>query len=183
MTAPSAHSEQDLRYPIGPIDRTASLTAGERAQRIDSIAVTPAQLRVAVTGLTEEQIDTAYRPGGWTVRQLVHHVADSHTNAYARFRLALTEEAPTIKPYDEKAWAELADVRHLPIEVSLRLLDALHERLDHLLRATPDAAFKRTVTHPENGPMTVDALVSMYSWHGRHHTAHVTRLRERQGWS
>ena len=182
MTAPSVSTEQDPRYPIGPSDRTSPLTAGERAQRIDAIAATPAQLRLAVAGLSDAQLNTPYRPGGWTVRQVVHHVADSHVNAYTRFRLGLTEENPTIKPYDEKAWAELPDVRHLPIEVSLRLLDALHERLVHLLQSTPPSSFTRTVVHPEGGPMTLDTLVSIYSWHGRHHTAHITQLREREGW-
>jgi hypothetical protein len=117
------------------------------------------------------------------VRQLVHHVADSHMHAYARFRLALTEDNPTIKPYDEASWAELGDARTLPVGVSLDLLDALHARLDHLLRATPADAFARPLQHPENGPMTVDALVNMYAWHGRHHAAHVTALRERMKWS
>jgi uncharacterized damage-inducible protein DinB len=182
MTAPSA-PEQDLRYPIGHNDAKTPLSAGERAQRIDAIAAAPAQLRQAVAGLSDAQLDTPYRPGGWTIRQLVHHVADSHINAFTRFRLGLTEDNPTIKPYDEKAWAELPDMRHLPVEVSLRLLDALHERLVHLLRATPASAFARQVMHPENGPMTIDALVSTYSWHGKHHTAHVTSLREREGWS
>jgi uncharacterized damage-inducible protein DinB len=182
MTAPSASPEQDLRYPIGPSDRTSLLTAGERAQRIDAIAAAPAQLRLAVAGLSDAQLETPYRPGGWTLRQVVHHVADSHVNAYTRFRLGLTEENPTIKPYDEKAWAELPDVRHLPIDVSLRLLEAMHERLVHLLQSTPPSAFARTVVHPEGGPMTLDTLVSIYSWHGRHHTAHITRLREREGW-
>jgi uncharacterized damage-inducible protein DinB len=183
MPAPSATPAQDLRYPIGPADRTASLAAGERAQRIDAMAAAPAQLRRAVTGLTDEQLDTPYRPEGWTVRQLIHHVADSHINAYVRFRLGLTEDNPTIKPYEEKLWAELPDVKHVPIEVSLKLLEHLHERLVHLLRSTPPSAFSRQIVHPENGPMTLDALLSMYAWHGRHHTAHVTGLRERQGWN
>ena len=183
MTAPSASPEQDLRYPIGPSDRSSPLTSGERAQRIDAIAAAPAQLRRAVAGLTDAQLDTPYRPNGWTVRQLVHHVADSHVNAYTRFRLGFTEDSPTIKPYDEKSWAELPDVKHLPITVSLNLLDALHERLAHLLRTVPASAYARSVVHPENGPMTMDALLSTYAWHGKHHTAHVTGLRQREGWS
>ena len=182
MTSPSLASEQDLRYPIGPSDQRSPLTAGERAQRIDAIAVAPSQLRLAVHGLSDEQLDTPYRPGGWTVRQTVHHVADSHMNAFIRFRLGLTEDNPTIKPYDEQAWAELADMR-LPIEVSLRLLDGLHERLVHMLQALSSASFDRTIFHPENGPMTLDAMLSMYAWHGKHHTAHITSLRQRQGWS
>ncbi|PYP81720.1 MAG: putative metal-dependent hydrolase [Gemmatimonadetes bacterium] len=180
MTHPSV-SDQDLRYPIGRSDMTTPLSAGERAQRIDDIAATPAQLRRAVAGLSDEQLDTPYRPGGWTVRQTVHHVGDSHMNAFVRFRLGLTEENPTIKPYDEQAWSELPDMR-LPIDVSLRLIDALHERWVHLLRSVPGAAFQRQIFHPENGPMTLDAMVSLYSWHGRHHTAHIAGLRHRQGW-
>ena len=182
MTSPPVAPEQDLRYPIGPADKTTPLAAGERAQRIDAIAATPAQLRLAVAGLSDEQLDTPYRPGGWTVRQTVHHVADSHMNAFVRFRLGLTEDNPTIKPYDEQAWSELPDMQ-LPIDVSLQLLDGLHERWAHLLRAQPHSAFQRQIFHPENGPMTLDAMLSMYAWHGKHHTAHITALRQRQGWS
>ena len=182
MTAPSTPPEPDLRYPIGKADRTPMLAAGERAQRIDAIAAAPAQLRLAVAKLTDAQLDTPYRPGGWTVRQVVHHVADSHVNAYARFRLGFTEDNPTIRPYEEKAWAELPDVRHLGVEVSLRLLEPLHERLVHLLQAAPPASFARQIVHPESGPMTLDSLLGIYAWHGRHHTAHITGLRDRQGW-
>lgn len=182
MTAPTTSSEQDLRYPIGKADMKTPLAAGERAQRIDSIAALPAQLRKAVHGLTDAQLDTPYRPGGWTVRQLTHHVADSHMNAFVRFRLGFTEDNPTIKPYDEKAWSELPDMR-LPVEVSLQLLDSLHERMVQMLRTVPATSFQRTIHHPENGPMTLDAMVSLYAWHGQHHTAHVTALRQRQGWS
>jgi len=183
MTAPTTSSEQDLRYPIGKADTKSPLAAGERAQKIDAIAALPAQLRKAVAGLNDAQLDTPYRPGGWTVRQLVHHVADSHMNAFIRFRLGFTEDNPTIKPYDEKAWTELPDNRHLPVEVSLQLLDSLHERMVHMLRSVAPASFQRSIQHPENGPMTLDAVVSMYAWHGQHHTAHVTALRQRQGWS
>jgi uncharacterized damage-inducible protein DinB len=179
---PSA-TEPDLRYPIGKPERKPSLSADERRAAIDAIAAAPAMLRTAVQGLSDAQVDTPYRPGGWTVRQLVHHVADSHMNAYTRFRLALTEDTPTIKPYDEKAWAELPDMRALPVAVSLDLLDRLHERLVFMLRATPASAFARTLNHPENGPMTLDALLGVYAWHGRHHTAHVTSLRERMKWT
>ena len=182
MTAPSASPEQDLRYPIGPSDKSSPLTAGERAQRIDAIATAPTQLRRAVAGLREEQLDTPYRPGGWTLRQVIHHVADSHINAYTRFRLGFTENNPTIKPYEEKDWAELPDVRHLSVDVSLHLLDALHERLVNLLRGMPASSFARTVVHPESGLLTMDALLSIYAWHGKHHTAHITALRQRQGW-
>ncbi|MDB4915667.1 MAG: DinB-like domain protein [Gemmatimonadetes bacterium] len=182
MSSP-ANAAPDLRFPIGRLERTTSLTADERRAAIDAIAAAPRQLRAAVHGLTDSQLDTPYRPDGWTVRQLVHHVADSHMNAYARFRLALTEDNPTIKPYEEAKWAELEDARFLPVLVSLDLLDNMHERLVVLLKATPDDAFARTLSHPENGPMTVDALLNVYSWHGRHHTAHVTALRSRMQWS
>jgi uncharacterized damage-inducible protein DinB len=184
MTTPSpTTSGPDLRYPIGRLDRKTSFTPEERRAALDAIAAAPAKLRTAVKGLSDSQLDTPYRPGGWTVRQLVHHVADSHMNAYTRFRLGLTENNPTIKPYDEAAWAELVDARTLPVGVSLDLLESMHERLIHLLRATPHEAFARTLNHPENGPMTLDTLISIYAWHGRHHTAHVTALRERMKWS
>jgi uncharacterized damage-inducible protein DinB len=182
MTAPSAPTGPDLRYPIGKLERKSALSSEERRAAIEAIAVTPARLRTAVRELSDSQLDTPYRPGGWTVRQLVHHVADSHMNAYIRFRLALTEDNPTIKPYDEAAWAELPDVRTLPVAVSLDLLDCLHERMVSMLRATPASAFSRPLTHPENGPMTMDALLTVYAWHGRHHTAHVSALRERMKW-
>jgi uncharacterized damage-inducible protein DinB len=182
MSTPSA-AEPDLRYPIGRANRKASLPPDERRAAIDAIANTPGALRAAVSGLSEAQLDTPYRPGGWTVRQLVHHVADSHMNAYLRFRFALTEENFTVKPYNEAVWAELEDARTMPAEVSLSLLDAMHQRWVTLLRATPPAAFARELTHPENGPMTLDSLLGTYAWHGRHHTAHVTGLRERMAWS
>ena len=175
-------SDPDLRYPIGKLERKSALTTEERRAAIDAIAAAPARLRTAVKGLTDSQLDTPYRPGGWTVRQLVHHVADSHMNAYTRFRLALTENNPTIKPYAEADWAELPDARTMPVGVSLDLLDMMHERLVQLLRVTPAESFARTLNHPENGPMTIDALLGIYSWHGRHHAAHVTALRERMKW-
>jgi uncharacterized damage-inducible protein DinB len=184
MTPPTTSaptSAPDLRYPIGRLQRRSALSDAERRAGIDAIAATPAALRAAVDGLNERQLDTPYRPGGWTVRQLVHHVADSHMNAFTRFRLAFTEDDPTIKPYDEAAWATLPDMA-MPIEPSLQLIDALHARWVHMLRATPAASFSRGLVHPENGPMTVDALLEVYAWHGRHHTAHVTALREREGW-
>jgi uncharacterized damage-inducible protein DinB len=184
MTTPSSTTpDSELRYPIGRMERRPSLSVNERRAAIDAIAAAPAKLRTAVKGLSDSQLDTPYRPDGWTVRQLVHHVADSHMNAYTRVRLALTENNPTIKPYDEAAWAELADGRAMPVRVSLDLLDALHERLVHLLRALPGEDFARTLTHPENGPMTLDTLLGIYSWHGRHHTAHVSALRERMKWT
>jgi uncharacterized damage-inducible protein DinB len=171
----------DLRYPIGRLERQSALSAAQRQTAIDSLASLPAALRAAVSGLTDAQLDTPYRDGGWTVRQLVHHVADSHLNAYTRFKLALTEESPTIRPYDQDAWSKLADST-LPVAVSLGILDGVHVRLVHLLRATPESEFSRTLVHPENGPMTLDALLSTYWWHGRHHTAHITALRDRMSW-
>ena len=171
----------DLSYPIGKFERPGSSTAADREERIANLAALPATLRGAVHGLTDAQLDTPYRPGGWTVRQLVHHVADSHLNGYARVKLALTEENPVIKPYDEKAWAELADSR-LPVELSLGILDGVHARLDALLRSLTPAQFARPFLHPASGPQTIDVWVALYDWHSRHHTAHVTGLRQRQGW-
>ena len=183
MTSSSPSSAPDLRYPIGKMERKSLLSADERRSAIDAIAAAPARLRTAVSSLSDSQLDTPYRPGGWTVRQVVHHVADSHMNAYARFRFALTEENPIIKPYDEATWAELPDAGSMPVIVSLDLLDRLHERLVYLLRNTAGSAFARPLTHPENGPMTMDMLLGVYAWHGRHHTAHVTALRERMKWT
>ena len=173
----------DLRFPIGKLVKKSQLSPEERRAAVEAIAAAPRELRLAVNGLTDAQLDTPYRPDGWTVRQLVHHVADSHMNAYGRFRLAFTEENPTIKPYDEAKWAELDDARTLPIEISLTLLDAMHGRLEALLRSSPVDSFQRTLSHPDIGPMTVDTLLSIYSWHGRHHTAHVTALRDRMKWA
>jgi hypothetical protein len=173
----------DQRYPIGKFQGPQQLNDAERKNAISSIADAPKRFRTVVAGLTEGQLDTPYRDGGWTVRQLIHHVADSHMNAYIRTRFALTEQEPTIKPYDEKLWAELADARSAPIEPSHALLDALHERWIHLLRATPAADFSRTFRHPEHGLRTVDWMLGLYDWHGRHHAAHIIALRERQGWN
>jgi len=172
----------DLRYPVGKLELKASLDPEERVAAISQIAETPARLREAVAGLSQEQLDTPYRPGGWTVRQVVHHVPDSHMNSYIRFKLALTEDAPTIKPYDEARWAELADSRDTPVEVSLALLESLHQRWDVLLRSMQPGDFSRRLRHPEMGEMTLDGALGMYSWHGRHHVAHITALREREGW-
>jgi len=172
----------DLRYPIGKARMEARPDDGERRRLIDEIAEAPARLRAAVAGLTAEQLDTPYRPGGWTVRQLVHHVPDSHLNAYIRFKLALTEQEPAIKTYDEARWAELADTRAVPVEVSLDLLENLHRRWVALLRALSAADFEKTVLHPDHGVINLNQLLGIYSWHGRHHTAHVTALRERMGW-
>lgn len=172
----------DLRYPIGRADLAKSLDPSRRKAAIDSIAATPARLRAAVRGMTHTQLDTPYRPDGWTVRQVVHHVPDSHMNAYIRFKLALTEDAPPIKPYDEAAWARLEDSRTTPIETSLVLLESLHDRWVRVLRAMAPADFARTLTHPERGEMTLDEMLGLYDWHGRHHVAHIVTLAERSGW-
>ncbi|HXG63902.1 MAG TPA: bacillithiol transferase BstA [Blastocatellia bacterium] len=172
----------DLRYPIGNFQVDNDITDEKRQVWIQQIAETPARLREAVAGLSPEQLETPYRPGGWTVRQVVHHVADSHLNSYIRFKLALTEREPTIKPYDEAQWAELIDGRAAPLEVSLALLDSLHTRWVMLLRSLSPEDFQRKFYHPERGPMNLNINLSLYAWHGRHHTAHITSLRERRGW-
>lgn len=173
---------ENLKYPIGRFLFQPPSTIRQRQAWIDDIAEAPARLRAAIAGLNEEQLDTPYRDGGWTVRQVVHHVADSHMNAYVRFRLALTEHEPTIKPYDEAAWAALPDARQAPVEVSLTLLDALHDRWTRLLRAMSDADFERHFRHPELGVVPLEKNLALYAWHGKHHAAHITALRERKQW-
>jgi len=173
----------DPRYPIGPFHYEGEQDDAQRRRWIGEIEAAPAQLRAAVAGLSAEQLDTPYRPRGWTIRQVIHHVPDSHLNAYLRFKLALTEEQPTIKPYFEERWAELSDSRATPIETSLALLDALHHRWVILLRAMAPADFARTFAHPELGVQTLDRTLALYAWHGRHHAAHITSLRERMGWN
>jgi hypothetical protein len=171
-----------LQYPIGQLDVPATVTPALRAGWIDTIAAAPVRLRAAVAGLQDPQLDTPYRPGGWTVRQVVHHLPDSHLNAYIRCKLALTEEHPTVKPYDEARWAELPDSAG-PIDESLGLLDHLHARWVALLRALPDGAFARTCFHPgSQQSLTITRLVAIYAWHGAHHVAHITELRRREGW-
>ncbi len=172
----------DLSYPVGRFDRTATWTAASRAAAINDIAALPARMRDAVAGLGDAQLDTAYRPGGWTVRQLVHHVADSHMNGYIRLKLGLTEDNPHIKPYEQDAWAALPDSR-LPVAPSLSILDAVHQRWTVLWRATTDAQFTRTFIHPELGPLTLETHLHLYAWHSRHHVAHVIGLRQREGWT
>ncbi|MFN2564436.1 MAG: YfiT family bacillithiol transferase [Gemmatimonadaceae bacterium] len=172
----------DLRYPVGPFRRPESLDEPQRRRAIDAIAATPAKLRAAVEGLSDAQLETPYRPGGWTVRQVVHHVADSHMNAYVRFKLALTEDEPTIKPYEEARWAELADSRETPIQTSLVLLERLHERWVTILRSMSADDFARRLRHPETGIQRLDQVLALYEWHSKHHVAHVTSLRERMGW-
>jgi uncharacterized damage-inducible protein DinB len=174
--------EEDLRYPIGEFKRAAKPTEEHRGYFISAIAEMPARLASAVAGLSPQQLDTPYRPGGWTVRQLVHHVPDSHMNAYVRFKLALTEDEPTIKPYNEALWAELADSERTPPEVSLALLENLHYRWVQLLRSLGPADWTRKFRHPEMGTMTLDDVLALYAWHGRHHVAHIVALRERNGW-
>jgi uncharacterized damage-inducible protein DinB len=172
----------DPRYPIGKPELKQQYTPDERTQFIDQIAAAPSRLRAAAAGLNDSQLDTPYRDGGWSVRQVVHHVPDSHLNAYIRTKLALTESEPTIKPYDEAAWAALDDSRSTPIDVSLTILEKLHERWVNLLRSMGDRDFAKTFVHPDHGKRTVDWLVALYAWHGRHHTGHITSLRERKGW-
>lgn len=173
----------DLKYPVGPFQRPDSLSHDQRQSAIAAIAAVPPKLRAAVRGLTETQLDTPYRPGGWTVRQVVHHVPDSHSNAYTRFKLTLTEDVPTIKPYDEEAWAKLDDTRTTPIETSLVMMEVLHDRWVRLLRSIASADFARNLNHPENGTMNLDQLLALYAWHGDHHVAHITALRARNGWT
>lgn len=173
----------DLRYPIGKPTLEAHLSDDKRRQHLDAIAATPARLRAAVKGLSPQQIDTPYREGGWTVRQVIHHLPDSHMNAFIRTKLALTESNPTIKAYDEDAWSRLADVPNTPVETSLLLLETLHQRWDVLLRSLSPADFARTFQHPERGPLTLDQNLCIYAWHGQHHVAHITELRKRMGWS
>lgn len=172
----------DLSYPIGRFQRPDSLSPDQRAAAIDAIATLPRQFRAAVAGLDDTQLDTPYRPGGWTVRQVIHHVPDSHLNAYTRFKLGLTEDTPTIKPYDEAAWAMLEDSRTTPVETSLSILDGIHDRWTRVLRAMTPADFSRGLMHPEHGRLSLDQLLAMYVWHGNHHTAHVANLRSRSGW-
>ena len=172
----------DLRYPVGRFQPVRSLSPDQRRTAIDTIAAAPSHLRAAVRGLDERQLDTPYRPEGWTVRQVVHHLPDSHLNAYARTKLALTEEAPRVFAYDEAAWATLEDSRTTPVETSLTLLEAVHDRWVRLFRAMTPADFARTLIHPENGEMTLDQLLALYQWHSLHHVAQITRLRARSGW-
>ena len=173
----------DPRYPIGPVQYDGVMTPERRRACVARIAAAPSGVRAAVAGLSEDQLDTPYRPGGWSVRQVVHHLPDSHLNAYTRIRLALTEEVPTIKPYEEARWAELPDARRAPVEVSLALLEALHARWLVLLRELGPQEGERQLRHPEYGRlMSVDELLALYAWHGEHHTAHILGLRQRSGW-
>lgn len=173
----------DLRYPIGKFEMGQQITEEKRQKWIEEIAEAPARLREAVQGLTEEQLDTPYRPGGWTVRQVVHHLADSHMTSFIRFKLALTEEEPLIKPYDEAKWAELEDSRGVTPELSLSLLDVLHQRWAILLSSMSDSDYQRAFRHPGMGTVTLEKVLGLYAWHGLHHIAHITSLKERMGWN
>lgn len=173
---------EDLRYPIGRFRAVMPITSELRAAAIDAIAGLPDRMRAAVADLTDDQLDTPYRPEGWTVRQVVHHVADSHMNGLIRVKLALTEETPTIKPYDENAWALLADMK-LPVSVSLGLIDSVHARWAAVYHAMTVEEFERAFVHPEIGaPLTLDWHLQQYAWHSHHHLAHITELRRTKGW-
>jgi uncharacterized damage-inducible protein DinB len=169
----------DPRYPVGRFTYTPGQ---DRAEQIETIARLPEKMRDAIAKLDDAKLDTPYRAGGWTVRQVVHHVPDSHVNAYTRFKLAMTEDTPTIKPYDEAKWAELPDGRTGPLAPSLAMLEGVHARWVSLLRSMKPADFDRKLNHPENGLMTLDRMLGLYAWHSRHHLAHITELRKQKGW-
>jgi hypothetical protein len=171
-----------LRYPIGPWTWPTEVTPEDRAQAIGDIATMPAQLRAAVVGLDPRHLDTPYREGGWSIRQIVHHIPESHMNSYIRFKLALTEDHPTVKPYDEALWAKLPDASTAPIDLSLNLADALHQRWVLVLRAMTDRNFERRLYHPEAGSLKLDAVAACYAWHGRHHVAQIVAMRRHYGW-
>lgn len=172
----------DPRYPIGKFSYNGSMSSQQKQEHLSDIEKTPARLRAALARLSDPQLDTPYRDGGWTLRQVPHHVVDSHMNAYIRFKLALTENGPTIKPYMEDLWAELPEAKHAPIEVSLALLECLHQRWILSLRDLTDAQWKREFRHPDMGPMSLEKTLALYAWHGRHHEAHITALRQQKGW-
>lgn len=178
MTRPSLY---ELRFPVGEFSLAGALTEDAIANAITEIEATPGALEAVVCDLTEAQLDTPYRPGGWTVRQVVHHLPDSHLNSYLRLKWALTEMNPTINTYDEAAWAELPDYAG-PVAPALALLQALHVKWVYLFRSLPDSAWSRRFSHPDLGEMRVDELLAFYAWHGRHHVAHITSLRSREGW-
>jgi hypothetical protein len=181
MTTAAAPAVADPRFPIGKFRRT-EVNLADHASAIAAIAALPENLRAAVAGLTDAQLDTPYREGGWTVRQLVHHIADSHMNSFVRMRLALTEDWPTIKGYDEKLWAELPDSRIAPVDLSLRLIEGLHARWVILLRSLTEEQWQRGYNHSENGRQSLAEAAALYAWHSRHHTAHIAELRKRSGW-
>ena len=172
----------DPRYPVGKFERPKNIDAADRRRWIATLAALPAALREATANLTEEQLATPYRDGGWTLRQVIHHVADSHMNSYVRFKLGLTEDTPTIKPYDEAAWADLRDTAVIPVATSLCLIDCLHQRWVAVLEGMSDADWKRSVNHPELGAMTLENLLALYDSHSRHHSGHITSLRRLHHW-
>ena len=172
---------EDLSYPIGKFDRNFKFTPQLKREFINEISELPNKLKSAIENLNDEQLDMPYRPEGWTVRQTVHHIADSHLNSLIRFKLALTEDAPTIRPYYEDRWAELTD-SSLPIDSSLKIIEGLHLRWTTLLNSMSDDDFGRTLIHPESGEWTLAKMLGLYAWHSRHHTAHITKLRGRNGW-
>lgn len=172
----------EIRYPVGDFVVDPAITAEKRERWLQQLADGPANLRAALAGLSEKQISSRYREGGWTLRQVVHHLADAHVNGFARFKLALTEDNPPIKTYEETLWAETADGRDAPVELSLKLLEALHERWVFLLGSLAEGEFGRTFSHPQRGVLSIDAALQLYAWHCVHHTAHITGLRERSGW-
>ena len=175
-------TDHDLRYPVGKFTMPAAVSAAERTAYIEELASAPARLRIAVNGLTDAQLDTPYREGGWTVRQVVHHLPDSHVNAYVRFKLALTEDQPLVKTYDEALWAGLPEATSAPVEISLLLLETLHARWMGAARALPGASLRRTFRHPDLGTVALDQQLAHYAWHCRHHIAHITALRTRMNW-
>ncbi|HKK45463.1 MAG TPA: putative metal-dependent hydrolase [Balneolaceae bacterium] len=173
---------EDFRYPIGRYRAAQSVAPRDVAKWIDEIEALPRQLQTAVSSLSDEQQDTPYRKGGWTIRQVVHHIFDSHANSYIRFKLALTEDRPTIKPYDQEAWAKLSDSK-LPVDVSLNLIKGLHERWGHLLKSLDEAQLSRELVHPESGTLIVKSMIGLYAWHGKHHLAHITNLKKQKNWT
>jgi hypothetical protein len=176
-----ANSALDPRYPVGPSPVREAIEEAHISHYVASLAALPENLRSAVYGLNDAQLETPYREGGWTVRVLVHHIADSHMNAYIRTRLALTEDWPVVKGYDENMWAKLADSK-LPVEVSLELLESLHRRWVAMFQSLTGADWERGYQHPENGRTTVLQALALYEWHSRHHVAHITELRKSKGW-
>jgi DinB superfamily len=178
----TANLNDSLRYPIGKFQSPAAFSPEIRREAIEVLRRLPSALVEASAGLSQKQLEMPYREGGWTLRQVVHHVADSHMNAYVRIRLALTEDWPTIKPYAEDRWANLTDARTLPVDVSLTLLDALHTRWVTLFESFTEADWKRGYDHPVSGRQTLEHVATLYAWHSQHHTAHITSLRERLGW-
>lgn len=171
----------DLRFPIGKFDSNFEMTTEMRSAFVRTISELPDSLKTSIQGLNESQLDTEYRPDGWTVRQVVHHVADSHLNSYCRFKLALTEDFPTIRAYHEDRWAELSDSK-LPVEPSLKIIEGIHYRWTNLLESMSVEDFQRKINHPESGEWTLDKFLGLYDWHSKHHTAHITALRGRKGW-